>query len=268
MCKKYSHFIVIFLTVTLSYSQKDAKKYNADDLTRLTFGVHKSYYKKATVYRVNPETNNIGGFDLSNSQGYFINYKVLKHRNHSLKAGLFLNSLQHELWYKGNVTDVMTGNMTEVSSRPDPFVEKMLSLEYCLDYSYLLKINKKWFLDLSIGISQERNQSYENYSSTLYFSDFDLVPYQNPARSIYNYESQFMRTNYAAAIGYKIDAGMINLGVKYSVPNNTLVARGQYEFFEPGVSDLNQGYGFVKFSGDYLSVTLSFTPSKNIFKKK
>lgn len=267
--KKTNKFLVLLLLLTnIGYSQKDTTKYNDTGLTRLTFGIHVSSYKNADEIRANPQTNNIGGFDTSNSQGFFINYKVLKYRNHSLKAGLFLNSLRHELWYHGYVTDIMTGNLREVSSRPDPFVEKMLSIEYCIDYSFLMKINNNLFLDLSVGISQERNQSYEIYTSTFYFAeDFNLIPYQNPASSVYLYERKFMRTNFAAALGYKTEVGMFNLGVKYSVAK-TVVARGNYDFFEPGVDGNDQGYGFIEFSGDYIGATLSFTPSKTIFKKK
>jgi len=268
MNQKRKIFITILsFTACIVYSQKDTTKYNDAGLTRLTFGMHFSNYKNADVIRANPQTNNIGGFDSSNSQGFFINYKVLKYRNHSLKAGLFLNSLQHEFRYDGFVTDSRTGELMAVSSRPNPFVEKMLSIEYCLDYSFLMKINNNLFLDLSIGISQERNQSYELYTSTFISVDENFVPYQTSANYIYLYERKFMRTNYAVALGYKTEIGMFNAGVKYSVAK-TLVARGNYEFFEPGVAVIDQGYGFMEFSGDYIGVTLSFTPSKTIFKKK
>lgn len=258
--------VFIFFTA-MSFAQSDSIQYNAADLTRLTFGVHKSFYKAPEVTRRNPETNNVGGFDLSNSQGYFINYKVLKYRNHSIKAGLFLNSLQHELWYRGKITDIKSGELRDVSSRPNFLSEKMLSLEYCLDYSYLLKIHDKWFLDLSIGLSQERNQSYEIYTIDAYFSEADLVPYQNAASSIYFYNSKFTRTNLGAAVGYKSEYGMINIGVKYSFSKSE-VAFGQYEFYEPSANEGNQGFGLISLSGDYISATLSFTPSKSIFKKK
>lgn len=262
---KYS-ILLLFLT-TLSFSQSDTVQYNADGLMRLTIGAHKSFYHQATFSRANIQTGNTGSFDLSNSQGYFINYKVLKYRNHSLKAGLFLNSLQHQLWYNGNVTDTQSGEVRSTSSQQDPFIEKMLSLEYCLDYSYLLKINKKWFVDFSIGLSQERNQSYEIYTSDAYNTDMNLVPYQHTASSLYLYKRKFNRTNYAASVGYRTEAGMLNLGVKYSVAQKE-VAHGQYEFFEPGTNPEDQGFGTFSFSGNYLSATLSFTPSKNIFKKK
>ncbi len=192
---------------------------------------------------------------------------MLKFRNHSLKAGFFLNSSKHSLWYSGNITDVASGEIRSVSNRQDPFLEKMLSLEYCLDYSYLLKINKKWFVDFSVGMSQERNQSYYLYTYNTYNSDINLNPYQHVASSIYFYERKFFRTNYAVSFGYKIKSGMLNLGIKYSVANQQ-VAKGQYEFFEPNTNPEDQAFGFFDFSGDYISATLSFTPSKNIFKKK
>lgn len=265
--KNLQLYIVFTLFTTMCFAQFDSIQYNADDLTRLTFGVHKSYYKAPEVTRRNAETKNVGGFDLSNSQGYFINYKILKYRNHSIKAGLFLNSLQHELWYKGKITDIKSGELRDVSSRPNFLSEKMLSLEYCLDYSYLLKINDKWFLDLSVGLSQERNQSYEIYTIDAYFSEADLIPYQNVASSVYFYKSKFTRTNLGAAVGYKSEYGMVNIGLKYSFAKSE-VAYGQYEFFDPLVSEGSQGYGLISLSGDYVSATLSFTPSKSIFKKK
>lgn len=251
----------------MSFAQPDSIQYNADDLTRLTFGVHKSSFKAPDVTRMNIQTNNVGGFDLSNSQGYFINYKILKYRNHSIKAGLFLNSLQHELWYKGKITDIKTGELRDVSSRPNFLSEKMLTIEYCLDYSYLLKIHNKWFLDLSIGLSQERNQSYEMYTLDNFYSEADLIPYQLTASSVYFYKRKFTRTNLGAAVGYKSEYGMFNFGVKYSFAKSE-VAFGQYEFYEPSANEGNQGFGLISLSGDYVSATLSFTPSKSIFKKK
>uniref|UniRef100_UPI004049A25E hypothetical protein n=1 Tax=Flavobacterium sp. TaxID=239 RepID=UPI004049A25E len=267
MTKTHLSILLLFIS-TLSFSQTDTVTYNADGLMRLTIGVHKTNYGQPTVSRANAQTGNIGGFDISDSQGFFINYKVLKYRNHSLKAGLFLNSLRHQLWYDGNITDIWSGDARPESNRQtNPANDKMLSLEYCLDYSYLLKINKKWFVDFSIGLSQERNQSLWRYSYEAYNSDFDLVPYQQTAYSIYFYKRRFYRTNYAVAVGYRTDVGMFNLGVKYSLAREE-VAYGQYEFFEPGTNEQDQGFGFFSFSGDYISATLSFTPSKYIFKKK
>ncbi len=259
--------IVFILFAKMCFAQSDSIQYNADDLMRLTFGVHKSFYKAPDVTRMNIQTDNVGGFDLSNSQGFFINYKFLKYRNHSIKAGLFLNSLQHELWYKGKITDTKSGEIREVSSRPNFLSEKMLSLEYCLDYSYLLKIHDKWFLDLSIGLSQERNQSYEIYTLDNFYSEADLIPYQLTANSVYFYKSKFTRTNLGATVGYKSEYGMFNFGVKFSFAKSE-VAYGQYEFYEPSASQENQGFGVVSLSGDYISTTLSFTPSKSIFKKR
>ena len=234
-------------------------------MTRLTFGIHKTFYNQATLHRANEETGNIGGFNISKSSGFFINYKVLKYRNHSLKAGLFLNSLKHQLYYNGAVTDVQTGEVKNILSFPNTFKET--SLEYCIDYSYLFKLNTKWFLDISLGISQERNTTQSKYFTDYVFSDSNLVPYQTALSGVYFYKSNFLRYNYAASVGYKTDIGLLNLGVKYSAPEAE-VAYGQYEYFEPGVAEGDQGYGVFNFSGKYISFTLSFTPSKDIFKKK
>ena len=265
--KNIKYSLLLFFINLAGFSQNDSIKYNADDLMRFTFGVHKTYYDEANFKRANTQTGNTGSFDLSNSQGYFINFKVLKYKNHSLRAGLFLNSLQHELWYKGNITDIREGNKREVSTRPNPFVEKMLSIEYSLDYNYLLKVNKKWFIDISIGLSQERNQTYELYTYDSFNADINLIPYQQTASAIYTYKQKFYRTNYATSVGYKTNAGMFNFGLKYSIAKNE-VANGSYEFFEPETNNEDQGYGVFSFSGNYVSFMLSFTPAKNFFKKK
>lgn len=255
----------LFLISSFVYCQEKKIKYNDDGLTRLTFGIHKTFYNQATLHRANEETGNIGGFNISNSSGFFINYKVLKYKNHSLKAGLFLNSLKHQIYFNGAITDVRTDQIRDVLTFPNSLKET--SLEYCIDYSYLFKLNKNWFLDLSVGISQERNTTLSTYHSDYVFSDENLVPYQTAVQSIYFYKRKFLRYNYAASIGYKTNAGLVNLGVKYSLPEAE-VAYGQYEFFEPGVAESDQGFGVFNFSGKYMSFTLSFTPSKDIFKKK
>ena len=123
--------ILLLLLTNICYSQKDTTKYNDAGLTRLTFGIHVSNYKNADVIRVNPETNNIGGFDLSNSQGFFINYKFLKFRNHSLKAGLFLDR-------DGNV---MNQQANDLKSRQRPFYklsncEQQMAQLICVNLFY------------------------------------------------------------------------------------------------------------------------------------
>ena len=258
----------VFLIISVSaFSQEIEEKYNYEGLTKFTIGVHNTNYNKASFDRVNP--TNTATFDLKPIISFFVDYRLLSYKNHAIKVGVFLNKFKNDLRFRGVVYDNVYNQEGEVNGEPYPFENKMTQYEFYLNYSYLLKINKKWFIELSTGISYEKNDSYFEYTQDVYFSEFGedgvIIPYQHTYSDIFFLKKDNTRYHFSPSISYKIDSGMFNFGMKYSIPFKGFLY-GQYEFYND--SGENQSIGFFSMNGEYLSFTLSFKPSKSLFKTK
>ena len=257
--------IVLFAGINQSFAQD--KKYNYDDLSPITIGIHRTNYDDAKVFKNLTNDNNSTYIDLRPAKSFFIDYRLLKYKNHALKLGLFFKGFNNKLSYNGSVIDSQTNQPRQIDSR-NINRENAKTYEITATYSYLIKLNSKFFLDLAAGISHERNNTLIMYEDAVFFSNQALEPYQTAYYSIYFTQDRLFRYNLTPSLGYKTNYGMVNLGIKYSAPTKVFLT-GQYEFYNAGEDSSNTtSYGVYELSGKYLSTTLSFTPSKKFFKKK
>lgn len=251
-----------------SFSQEKKEKTFYEKLTRFTFGVAHTNYEKAKFIKENPENNS--NFEIEPTTSYFLDYRFLQYKNHSLKAGVQLGKFANSVTYNGNVVDTKDGQIRNVNSFNVPPRFKTKTIEVSLNYNYLIELSKKFNLELSAGIAYEKNDTYELYIIQTNFGDLQpdggIVPYQLTYESIYIMQNDFFRRQVGATVGYTTEYGLISLGVKYSVMSENFI-EGQYEFYN-APADEGQSYGFFDVSGKYLNFSVSFTPSKNLFKKK
>jgi hypothetical protein len=258
--------LFIFCSFQMSSQELKSKNFVFSDLTRFTIGFHHTNYNSSNFY--NESNINRSGLEVDNSNGFFIDYRVLNYKNHSLTFGVFFNTFKNNVKFDGFIYSNDIDEYVETNGEPYPSKEKMKQIELYLNYNYYFKIDTKTYLNLSFGASNEINGSNSNYSQSASFSYGNFNPTQIFYESDYEIKRNYFRFNLNPSIAYKTKVGMINLGIKYSIPFKTIM-KGEYRFLDPGPNGENFEYnGKFDLSGKYLSTTLSFTPSKNIFKKK
>lgn len=256
----------IFLLSQILFAQKNTNQSFFSDLTRFTIGFHHTNYNSSNFY--NESNINRSELEVDNSNGFFVDYRVLNYKNHSLTFGVFFNSFKNDLKFDGFIYSNAANKYLEVNGEPYPMKEKMKQIEFYLNYNYYLKIDTKTLLNFSFGVSNEINESFTSYSDFAGYSDSNFNINQIFYEGDYEIKRNYFRFNLNPSIAYKTKVGMINLGIKYSIPFKTIM-KGEYRFLDPGPNGENFEYnGKFDLSGKYLSTTLSFTPSKNIFKKK
>lgn len=256
---------VVFIFVVFGvFGQK--KVSNFSELTRLTFGLHYTHYQKPDYKR--EFDINTAEFEQQNTKHIFIDYRILQYSNLSLNFGVFFNRFLNNLKYKGYVYDNLTNSYEIVDGNPYIFRENLKQLEFYLTLNYLVKYDSDLMINFGSGISREKNSSNTEYINQAFFSDESFTLSQLVYEDIYILRKDFYRYHFSSSLGYKNDVGLFNIGLKYSIPFITFL-KGTYTFYDEGINNQNKEFaGSFKQSGEYLSLILSFTPSKNLFKKK
>lgn len=265
---KHPIFYFIFFFSLLGFSQTD----NFDGLSKFTVGFSNSNFFDTKSTNGNPDYK--ASIKTTNSQSLFFDYRFFNKNNHAFKAGLFLNKFNKEQTYEGSFFINETQEYLFVKSLNDgKLADRTTNIEIYLDYNYLLKVYKDFHLQFGAGVAYVHNKPYDFVDTTVHVTDTFFDPNatadQIVAYGIFIEERVKWRSHLSLAAGYKTKFGLINLGLKYSLPFNKDVLYGNMTFFDPGPNGENYEYFSVfKNSGKYLSATLSFTPSKNLFKKK
>lgn len=258
-----SFLIVIFsFLINFSFSQKKINYF--DGLSRITVGFHKTNFSRPS-YNLD---NNVNSVELEQkvTNNFFLEYRLLQIENFSLNFGVFINSLNNNLKYDGYLYDPITDDYEIFDGSPYVTKEKISQTEFCLSINKLVKLNCNIFLNIGAGVSYEKNSTFKEYIVEAYFSNSSFTNEYLIFESIYNVRSDLVRLNFNPSIGVLTDIGLINLGLKYSLPTTTLLSDGEYWFYD--LNNNKKFSGTFQQSGSYFSFTFSFTPSKNIFKKK
>ena len=250
------------------YSQ-DNKIYKS--LSKFTFGVHSTNYENATSKSENSEYKST--LEDIPQYGLFLDYRFLDYKNNSLKIGAFINWYKYASKYSGVVFDPISQQDLLISSDPRPnfIYDKQRKIELYLDYGYMIKINKNVFVNLSLGYSYEFSKPSDFTDTTYTVSDFinNNVPDYLVYYDISIVNDTRSQIHFNPTVSYKTNLGLINLGIKYSLPVKNNLNNGNFKFIDRDFDNTETIYkGTFKQSGKYLSFTLSFTPSKNLFKKK
>lgn len=252
----------------IGFSQSD----NYENLSRFTFGYSDSNFFDTKSSNQNP--NYKSSIETYNSQSIFLNYRFFNKKNHALKTGVFLNKFNKRQTFEGSFFINETQEYLFVESIANKsLADKTSNIEIYLDYDYLLKVYKDFYLQFGTGIAYVHNQPYDFVDETVLVGDSFMNPNaidQLVAYGIFIEERVKWRYHLSTSVAYKAKFGMFNLGVKYSIPfKNKETLYGNMTFYDPGPNGENYEYNsFFKNSGKYLSFTLSYTPSKNLFKKK
>lgn len=261
-------FYFIFFFSFFSFSQTD----NFDGLSKFSMGFSNSNFFDTESTNGNPDYK--ASIETYNSQSIFFDYRFFNKNNHAFKTGIFLNKFNKRQTFEGSFFVNETQEYLFVESLSNKsLADKTTNIEVYLDYNYLLKIYKDFYLQLGAGISYVHNKPQDYVDETVLignsFIDPNTTTDQLVAYGIYIEERVKWRSHLSLAAGYKTKFGLINLGLKYSLPFNKEVLYGNMTFYDPGPNGENYEYfSFFKNSGKYISATLSFTPSKNLFKKK
>lgn len=264
---------LVFLSSSNVLSQ-DTIGNNYSDLSRFTLGVHYTNYNSGVSFPGflnNP--NSTSWIDMEPAKSFFLDYRIIDYKNHALHFGVFLNSFNHHFKAKTEVFDTMQENYISLETGPHNKlnIEKTRQIELYLNYSYLMKLSNKFYIDSGIGLSYESNNSFSFYENEMSLSTGppDWIRYQSVYYSLYLIDDNFFRYHFNFSVGYKSLVGLFNFGIKYSIPMNDIAfLYGNTTFFDPGSNGENfEFYNFYRVSGRYLSFTLSYTPIKGLFKK-
>ncbi|MFT7350852.1 MAG: hypothetical protein ACI9XR_000571 [Flavobacterium sp.] len=262
------HYFLLLFSISV-FSQVS----NYSDLSRFTIGFHSTKFDKGYSILDNP--NYPGEIKTFRANSVFVDYRFLQFKNSAFKFGLFLNNYKKQLDSKGQIFNTYSNQyeLTETYTEgSEAFIDKTPKLELYLDYNYLLKLKNNFYLQIGTGFSYEFSHPLDFVEDFGYFvNDFENADGgQQYLYGIYVEEKTKWRFHFAPSLALKTDYGMLNAGIKYSLPLRKEEAlQGNFTYFDPGPNGENNVYrGLVRQSGKYLSFTLSFTPSKNIFKKK
>lgn len=262
------HYFLLLFSISV-FSQVS----NYSDLSRFTIGFHSTKFDKGFSVLDNP--NYPGEIKTFRANSIFADYRFLQFENSSFKFGVFLNNFKKVLDSRGEIYNTFT-NQYELTETYTPgseaFIDKTPKLELYLDYNYLLKLKNSLFFQFGVGFSYEISHpfDYVEYFGS-FAKDFENIDNgQQTFYAIYVEEKTKWRFHFSPSLAFKTDYGMLNAGIKYSIPLRKEEAlQGNFTYFDPGPNGENNQYsGIFRQSGKYLSFTLSFTPSKNIFKKK
>lgn len=262
-------YYIFCLLSFISFSQES----NYSDLSRFTIGFHTTEFDKGTNVADNP--NYKGEIISFRTNSVFVDYRFLQFGNNSFKTGLFLNNYKKVLKSQGEIYNTFEGEYQTTFTYDGSsiaFIEKNPKLEINLDYNYLLKLKNNFYLQFGTGFSYELSHpsDYVEYTGFFVGDINDTANAQQTFYGIYVEEKTKWRFHISPSIGYKTYYGMFNVGVKYSIAlKKQDPLFGNYTYLDPGPNGENKEYsGVFAQSGNYLSFTLSFTPSKSIFKKK
>lgn len=244
-----------------------------ENLSKITVGIHSTNYYDS--WSVNQSPYYKAGLITFSSQSVFIDYRIFSLENHSLKTGIFLNRFNKNVTYIGNIYDIYNEQYVQIDNNlPNlrEVADKTFNTELYLNYNYNLIIYKKLRAQVGGGLSYVHNQppDFVDYTHKIRNMDSEFIYEQIAGYLIFNEERIKWRYQVEASLGYENSIGLFNLGLKYSLPiKNKEAIIGNMSFFDPGPNGENTEYlSFIRNSGKYLSFYLSFTPKKNLFKKK
>lgn len=260
---------LFFQLFYVNVCSQDSINNNYSDLSRFTFGVHFTNYKNG--FFITDDARYSSFIEINPAKSIFFDYRIVNYKNHALRFGVFLNSFNHYLKYNGEAYDIMSGTYREVDGEPygGASLYKARTIEYYLNYNYLLKIKNNVHVEAFLGLSYEKNlgPEFAEVGNRFTTGPPDWIPYQTNFYSIYLMEGKFYRYHFGTSVAYKTEVGMFNLGFKYSIPFKNMLF-GNSTFFDPGPNGENfEYYNYYSVSGRYLSFTLSYTPIKGLFKK-
>lgn len=262
MTNKFYVSLLILIFNSHIYSQK--KNNNFTDISRITIGFHKTNFNNPK-YSFDFNTNSVE-LQQKKEHNFFLDYRLVELNNFSLNLGIFLNSFNNNLKYDGYLFDPFTNDYEAFNGEPYPTKEKINQTEFYFSLNYLTKLKCNLFMNIGVGLSYEKNSTYQEYEVEALFSNSSFTQEYLVFESVYNIKRDLFRINFSPYFGIKTDIGMVNLGFKYSHATKKLLSGGEYSFYD--LKNNKEFKGTFKQSGDYISLFLSYNPSKDLFKKK